>query len=171
MPSESAGPHRSFPGVEMVERFSASILVREFDPADQAEAAELINSGLGYRFGLRDDSKNPDLYDIHNFYRDDCFLVAVEQGRIVGTGGLIYEGAHFVRIVRMHTLRAAQRRGVGSAVLDALESRAVKYGAHEIFLETDLGWDDAHAFYRARGYSEFRRNDLGIRFHKILEVP
>lgn len=146
-----------------------TVQVRNFDPADQAEAAELINSGLGDRYGVQDDSMNPDLYDIQDYYRDDCFLVAVHDGRIVGTGGLIYEGACFVRIVRMHTSREVRRRGVGSAVLQTLERRAIGYGAREILLETDLGWDDAHAFYRAHGYREFRRNELGIRFHKILE--
>lgn len=106
-----------------------TVQVRNFDPADQAEAAELINSGLGDRYGVQDDSMNPDLYDIQDYYRDDCFLVAVHDGRIVGTGGLIYEGACFVRIVRMHTSREVRRRGVGSAVLQTLERRAIGYGA------------------------------------------
>lgn len=146
----------------------SEVVVRDFSHADQARAAELINSGLGRRFGVRDDTKNPDLYDIAAYYAEDCFVVAVLDGRVVGTGAMIYESQLVTRVVRMHTDEAYRRRGVGTAIIADLEQRARKYGAREIFLETDIDWRDAHAFYAAVGYSEFRRNELGIRFHKLI---
>jgi GNAT superfamily N-acetyltransferase len=144
------------------------ILVRNFSPADQSAAADLINSGLGKRFGIRDDTKNPDLYDIAAYYAEDCFVVANIGDEVVGTGAMIYEGKLVTRVVRMHTAEARRRQGIGTAVLDELESRARAYGAHEIILDTDIDWHDAHAFYKASGYVEFRRNELGIRFHKLI---
>ncbi|MGE0623220.1 MAG: GNAT family N-acetyltransferase [Pseudomonadales bacterium] len=148
----------------------ARIWIRDFDSADQKRAAELINSGLGQRFGVRDDSRNPDLYDIGAFYGEDCFLVALDGDELIGTGALIYESQLVVRIVRMHTAESRRRQGVGTALIAELEERAQAHGAREVFLETDIDWEDAHAFYHACGYVEFRRNELGIRFHKLLAV-
>lgn len=146
----------------------SEVVVRDFCRADQAAAAELVNAGLGSRFGFRDDTKNPDLYDIGAYYAGDCFVVAVLDGRVVGTGGLIYESQLVTRVVRMHTDETYRRRGVGTAVIADLERRALEYGAREIFLETDIDWHDAHAFYAAVGYSAFRRNEFGIRLHKLI---
>lgn len=102
------------------------------------------------------------------YYAEDCFVVAVLDGQVVGTGAMIYESQLVTRLVRMHTHEAHRRRGVGTAVIADLERRARQYGAREIFLETDIDWHDAHAFYTAVGYREFRRNGLGIRFHKLI---
>jgi GNAT superfamily N-acetyltransferase len=145
-----------------------NVKIQDFEPAFQNDAFDLINEGLGKRFGVRDDSMNPDLHDIASYYADDCFVVALIDGQVVGTGAMIYESQLVVRIVRMHTAESLRRRGIGSLILRELEQRAVTYGAKEIFLETDIDWHDAHAFYGALGYQEFRRNDLGIRFHKVL---
>lgn len=144
-----------------------SVVVRDFSHEDQASCAELINAGLGKRFGFRDDTKNPDLYDIAAYYSDDCFVVAVLD-QVVGTGAMIYESRLVTRVVRMHTDQTYRRQGVGTAVIADLEQRARDDGAREIFLETDIDWHDAHAFYVAVGYREFRRDELGIRFHKLI---
>ena len=146
----------------------SEILVRDFLPADQAAAAELINAGLGKRFGVRDDTKNADLYDIAASYAEDCFVVALLEGELVGTGGMIFESQLVTRLVRMHTAETFRRRGIGSAIIAELEARARAHGVREVLLETEIDWHDAHAFYRASGYVEFRHNAYGIRFHKLI---
>ena len=156
---------------ESVETGSKPVIetqVRDFEAVYQEHAAELINSSLGQRFGVRDDSQNPDLFDIGSFYRQDCFVVALHGGEVVGTGALIFETKLAVRVVRMHTALQFRRMGIATAIIDELEKRARDYRARELFLDTDNDWNDAHAFYLACGYEELRRNESGIRFHKLL---
>jgi GNAT superfamily N-acetyltransferase len=142
--------------------------IRDFEPAYQVPAAELINASLARRFGCRADAKNPDLFDIGRVYVDDCFLIALLDDQVVATGALIYESTFVTRIVRMHTAPGFRRRGVATALIRELERRAADHGARQVILESDFGWHDAHGFYRAAGYREFRRDEREIWFHKVV---
>ncbi len=143
-------------------------LILDFVPEFQQPTAELINAALGNRFGFRDDSMNPDLYDIARRYADHTFLIALHDQEVIATGGLLYESPPKVRIVRMHTAKPYRRQGVASSILATLERRALAYGAVETCLETNIDWHDAHAFYLAAGYRELQRNSRGVWFHKHL---
>ncbi len=61
------------------------IILQPFCPADQAEAKDLILTGLVEHWGTLDPTKNPDLNEIGVTYRGATFLVARLAGRMVAT--------------------------------------------------------------------------------------
>lgn len=145
-----------------------SIRIVDFDPAYQTQAAELINTGLGEHFGFVDESMNPDLFDIETYYGEGDFLLALDGDRVAGTGSLMPVNGEVGRIARMHTAASYRRSGVASRVLGTLEARALARGFTSVVLETNLGWDDANAFYSRHGYLEATRNEVEIHYLKSL---
>jgi GNAT superfamily N-acetyltransferase len=127
-------------------------LIRSFTLADQRQARALILAGLVEHWGALDLSLNLDLDDIAASYAGGDFLVAVNDGELVGTGALIQEGDGMGRIVRMSVARSHRRCGVGSRILNALLDRARARGYHRIVLETTETWDDAIGFYTRHGF-------------------
>lgn len=77
--------------------------IRQFKPADQEAARQLILAGLVEHWGTLDPRKNSDLRNIQHSYPDQghTFLVALHGGRIVGTGALLVETKRRGRITRM----------------------------------------------------------------------
>jgi len=144
------------------------IRIGEFEPRYQSDAATLINTGLGDRFGYIDETMNPDLFDIESSYLEGVFLIAVEGEQLVATGALLPITAAEGQIVRMHTHSKFRRLGIATRVLTALENYALKEGFQALFLETNLDWGDAISFYQRNGFVEHARNEVGIRFKKTL---
>jgi|SRR5215469_817031 len=86
------------------------------------------------------------------------FLVAELDGHIVGMGGFrpsSMPGRAEVLRVRVHPAR--RRRGIGSALMAELESRAAACGFHEAWLDTATNQPEAMAFYERLGYTEVDR--------------
>jgi ribosomal protein S18 acetylase RimI-like enzyme len=108
----------------------------------------------------RDDPGNwVDLWDIHasHIARGGDFLVYELDGRIVAMGAVIpdREGTAEVNYVRVHP--AMRRRGIGRAVMRALERRAIELGCVRMHLDTTVAQPEAIAFYRSLGYEEAGR--------------
>lgn len=84
------------------------------------------------------------------------FAVAYDDGRPVGCGGLrrIADDGDDVRFEVKHVFvtAAGRGRGVATAVMDALESDAVRLGATAVVLDTNDSLVAAGAMYRSRGY-------------------
>lgn len=80
------------------------------------------------------------------------FLVVVEGRHLVGMGGIRPIGAGRFEVLRVRVHPARRRRGVGSALMDALEDEARRSGATELVLDTATNQPDAVAFYEALGY-------------------
>jgi GNAT superfamily N-acetyltransferase len=57
----------------------------------------------------------------------------------------------------------ARRRGVGMALVEAVEEEARRRGCYRVVLESGNWRGDAHDFYRALGYENVARG-----FHKLL---
>ena len=129
-----------------------NIVIRLFTPADQAEAQELIVSGLEQHWGVRDRSKNRDLEDIGRSYADAIFLVACDGSRIVGTGALIPRLNGAAEIVRMSVAGDRRRQGLGRVILKNLFRHAESKGIQKIVLETTETWHDVIRFYLGQGF-------------------
>src|SRR5512145_1090007 len=78
------------------------------------------------------------------------FLVAVANGEIVGCGGLRPVTDEVCEIKRMYAKYHGQ--GIGSEILQSLESHAREFGYKEIWLETRKVNENAVKFYLRQGY-------------------
>jgi ribosomal protein S18 acetylase RimI-like enzyme len=103
-------------------------------------------------WGSLDPSKNPDLKEIFSSYRDHVFLVAREEGEIVGCGALVHESDGIARIVRMSVAAHRRRLGIGQLILWHLVRTARQKGYRQIVLETTETWQDAVSFYERNGF-------------------
>jgi GNAT superfamily N-acetyltransferase len=80
------------------------------------------------------------------------FLVAESGGAPVGCGGLRLLAPPVGEVKRLFVRKAARRRGVGRALLAALEDRAADMGLGELRLDTDGGERGALALFHAAGF-------------------
>ena len=115
-----------------------------------------------------DPGRNPDLEEIGTAYAQAVFLVAVQQGRVIGTGALIPTADASAEIVRMSVAADMRRKGVASALLQALCARARTLGVRQLVLETTETWQDAIAFYEHAGFKETHHSNGDIYFRLEL---
>ena len=85
------------------------------------------------------------------------FLVAEQDGHLVGMGGIRPSGQQRAEVLRVRVHPATRRRGVGRAVMTALEQRAGELGIRELHLDTATNQPEAMVFYRRLGYREVGR--------------
>ena len=103
--------------------------------------------------------------------RDWVTLVAEEAGRILGFGGLQLSVSYEhdtpgARIVALVVDEAERRKGIGEAIVRALEQRALAMQARRIAVNSATHRADAHAFYEKLGYDR-----TGLRFVRSPERP
>jgi GNAT superfamily N-acetyltransferase len=102
------------------------------------------------------------------------FLVAWLDGEPVGCGALRRLGDDQGEIKRLYVLPAARRRGVGRALLQALEDQARALGIAALILETGERQPEAMALYRSAGFVErpcwgdYAESPLAVCFAKAL---
>ncbi len=128
------------------------IIISPFSPEDQQPVKALILAGLVEHWGFLDPTKNPDLDDIAQTYASATFLVARQDGQIVGTGALVPRTNNTAEIVRMSVARSARRSGIGRAILQALLEQAKASGCRRVTLETTAAWREVVAFYLDYGF-------------------
>ena len=85
------------------------------------------------------------------------FAVVELDRHLVGMGGIKPSGDGHAEVLRVRTHPATRRRGVGRAVMTALERSASALGVQELHLDTADNQPDAMRFYRALGYTEVTR--------------
>ena len=82
-------------------------------------------------------------------------LVAVQDGRAVGTisiGGGQFQRVGALRLFALNVGPAFRRRGVGTALVKAVEAIAAEKGLAEVNLEVTTDNEDAIRLYRKLGY-------------------
>ena len=97
-----------------------------------------------------------DLKDVEAGFAGGAFIVAEEDGGIVGMGGLLPSG----EIVRMRVDPRYQRRGVATRILGALEAEAAKLHVSELHLHTLETQRKAQALYEKYGFRESARGEV-----------
>jgi N-acetylglutamate synthase-like GNAT family acetyltransferase len=99
----------------------------------------------------------PDIVDRYLRTGGD-FLVAEIDGEIVGTAGLLPTGKATADVVMVRVHPGWRRRGIGTALVEAVESRAEGLGVHQLNL--DVGNEpEAIAFYLASGFRQPDNDD------------
>jgi len=114
--------------------------IEPFRPEDQREARTLVLAGMEEHWGVLDEGKNPDLEDIAASYAEGVFLVARQDGEMVGTGAFRPVSDETVEIVRMSVKKGKRRQGIGSEILADLCWRAYRQGYKRVILETTASW-------------------------------
>ena len=85
-------------------------------------------------------------------FQPDLFLVAREDGRLVGSVMAGYDG-YRGHINRMAVLKSHRRRGVGLLLMREAESRLKALGCMKINLQIRAGNNGVADFYRGLGYA------------------
>jgi ribosomal protein S18 acetylase RimI-like enzyme len=82
----------------------------------------------------------------------DGWIVAVEDGRVVGAGGggMIEPGVGEIFVLYLDPDR--RREGIGTLLLDAITDQQRAQGAHEQWVSVDPDNAKGLPFYRARGF-------------------
>jgi putative acetyltransferase len=122
------------------------------EPFDSPEAAELLaelRSELDDRYGADvEPGEKPSAADVA------VFVVARDDRRALGCGALRSLGEPVVEIKRMYVRPEARGRGIGAALLHALEREAIERGFRVVRLETGPMQPEAISLYARAGYRE-----------------
>ncbi|MFN2469247.1 MAG: GNAT family N-acetyltransferase [Gaiellaceae bacterium] len=105
---------------------------------------------------------------------DGHFVVAFDEGRAVACGGLARYDEREGEIRRMYVAPGARARGLGRAVLGALEEAARGLGYEALRLETGQRQHEALGLYASAGfeqipcYGPYVNDPLSVCFRKRL---
>jgi putative acetyltransferase len=120
-----------------------------FDSPDAEALRDELRQELNERYGADlEPGEKPSAGDV------TVFLVAREDGEALGCGALRSLGEPVVEIKRMYVRRHARGRGVGAAILGALEQEARERGFKVVRLETGPLQPEAIGLYADTGYRE-----------------
>lgn len=118
-------------------------------PARHADAASILREALAH---LPSAYNRPGEAEAEVALRcadsDWLGLAALEDGRLVGWIGAIRTYSHGWEIHPLVVAPDSQRRGIGSALMAALEARARGEGALTLFLGSDDDWGGTSLFGR-----------------------
>ena len=132
--------------------------VREFQDADEAQVIDVWRAcGLTRPWNdpARDIARKKEV-------RPDLFLVAEDEGTIVGTVMAGYEG-HRGWINYLGVLPARQRTGIARALMEEAERRLRALGCPKINLQVRSDNEQALAFYARIGFQQDPVLSLGKR--------
>lgn len=142
----------------------AEITLQPFKPEDQAAVKALILAGMAEHWGFIDPTLNPDLNNIAQSYAGAHFLVAWQQGAVVGCGALAPRGGGTAEIVRMSVAAHLRRQGLGAMILNHLIQQARASSIQQIVLETTETWSEVVAFYLRHGFRITHHKDGDVYF-------
>jgi GNAT superfamily N-acetyltransferase len=131
-------------------RREAEVVPTAFDDPVAQELVAALLADLAERYGQEDSAPPPTAADFAP--PDGAFVLAWLDGRPVGCGGLRRHEPEVGEIKRMFVGPAARGRGVGRALLTALEDAARAAGYTEVRLETGVEQPEAMALYTSAGY-------------------
>ena len=83
-------------------------------------------------------------------------LVAVQDGAVLGCAGLRLLPGGIGEVTRVYVMPAARRRGLGSRLLDELETHARDHQVTTLRLDTRRDLVEARQLYARHGYTEVR---------------
>lgn len=129
------------------------IEIRPARETDAAEIAELNTVEMGYQTTAEQVREK---LAVLLKSRDNRILVAVAEGQVVGyIHANTYETLYFPPLKNLMGLAVSSAyrcKGIGTALLDAIEAWARETGASGVRLNSGATRTEAHQFYRSRGY-------------------
>jgi putative acetyltransferase len=97
-----------------------------------------------------------------------AFLLALRSSQPVGCGAVRRVATHTGEVKRMYVMPQERGRGVGRAILNAIEAEARALGLSRLVLETGVRQTEAQALYQKAGFS--RIEPFGEYVHSPLSI-
>lgn len=144
--------------------------VIEYNNQLQADVAALIVSIQRDEFGIPITlADQPDLQSIATFYQSGTgdFWVAVSEGKVVGTVGLLDIGAQQVALRKMFVAKEFRGSGAAQALLQKAVNHCRANNLREIYLGTTDKFLAAHRFYEKNGFVRIEADLLPKRFARM----
>jgi putative acetyltransferase len=140
---------------------------------DEIQAAKLAILSVAYKIygweGTLEDSirhfeetgefKDMDEVQSHYFDNDGFFLAALDEGRVIGSGGVRKINAATAELKRMWLLEDYHGRGIGYQIITRLIDFARGRGYTRMILRAETVSARAIAFYHRVGFRQYRRPD------------
>ncbi|BBG24629.1 GNAT family N-acetyltransferase [Sulfuracidifex tepidarius] len=106
------------------------------------------------------------------FLSEGLYIVAKEHDEILGYAIGLIQNRFKGHVISIATARGARRKGIGSALLQELNSRFVSMGSTYSYLEVEVKNRDAISFYSHNKYhiSYTRRNYYGKNRHAFIMI-
>ena len=152
---------------------SAAVEIRPLAPADPRVRPLVAELDRLQRSLYPAESNHLD--PIETLARDNVtFLAAFVAGEVVGCGAVKRMSGRYGEIKRMYVAPSARGRGVGKALVEALESSLLGHGIDVARLETGVRQPEALALYGRCGYvrippfGDYREDPLSAFFEKRL---
>lgn len=130
-------------------------VVSDLDPRDPRAAVALRSymTEVLKVCGMNGESLTHAVSDVGDYCPPDgAFLVVLQETEVVACAGLRRLHPEIGEIKRMWVSPAVRGRGIGAALLAALEQRARHLGFEEVRLDTNASLTAALALYTRHGY-------------------
>jgi ribosomal protein S18 acetylase RimI-like enzyme len=158
----------------MSHEYESPVRLRRFEPLDTGQVWALHACSITAIPEAHGEDYWADLRDVAHHYIDAGgeFLVGFAGESLVAMGGFRPLSAGEVEIMRMRVHPDRQGRGLGGALLRALEKAARERDYGQVYLETTVVQIAALAMYRSHGYVEVGRTTKAgfevVQFRKVL---
>ena len=143
---------------------------RRYRSGDREQVWRLHNQALEVVGAHRGNGPwDEDLKSIEDVYLGSGgeFLVGEYDGRVVAMGALRRVNPTTARIARMRVQPELQRRGIGRALLERLEARAMAEGVKRLQLDTTARQEAAQRLYESNGYEKVgEKHEGGFRVYE-----
>ncbi len=108
--------------------------------------------------------EQPDLLDIHRSYQQSGgeFWIALSDGRVVGTIGLMLKEKHCAIMKKFFVEKAFRSQKIGLALYNELIKYAVSKDVHSIILDTPSVARVSHRFYEKAGFCKITPAELPV---------
>ena len=167
----------------MANELPTAHLIRPFAAADAEGVVKLVLSIQQQEFGVPITAdEQPDLLNVGAYYQraQGNFWVASDNGRIVGTIGLLDVGDGYGVLRKMFVAASHRGTGVAAELLQTCLTWARRARMTEVMLGTTEGMKAAHRFYEKRGFvgvaaaslpSSFPRMRVDTKFYRYHLEP
>ncbi len=168
---------RRLPGVwceRGAEAYNRTMRFRSATNADTADIRRVASTVL-LEYGLEIDcgGVDTDLDDVEAAYIETggvFEVIETDEGRIVGTGGMVPKGDGVAELRKMYLLREARGKGLGKTMLDRLIRKAKSAGFHRVELETTGVLTEAAGLYKRYGFRPIHREPAASRCDQALAL-
>jgi putative acetyltransferase len=131
--------------------------IRDWQPGDRHRAAAVIRQVLTeYGLPWQPDGADQDVIAVEDYYleKGGTFWVVEHHGSLIGTSGFypIHRQKNAVEIRKMYLLPTARKQGLGSFLLQQLETAIANQGFTTIWIETASILKEAVRLYESKGY-------------------